>query len=301
MITKQSAGQLLQEFEETLAWIRSLGINLSIGRLSHYNKIAKLWTDIIEGKITAGHNFNSELISTVFEVPTFIDIYHAFKSTDCSSLNGLISKLEKAVDGPNHLSEENPASSTARNFLFEAIVTAKLHNPSQGLNAILDAPSDVGILFNKKKIWVECKRVSSEKKLRANISKACKQLKTTLEKHPQIGQRGLIAIDISKLITQPPPNFVFETEFESQIDEYSKLMLDEFIRANSSIWQETMKSHDERIVGTLLRLQIVATSREKNTPIYVAQWGINPRLNISLDDQRLMKDIVTRIQSVSVN
>ncbi len=297
MITKQSADQLKNEFNATLAWLHSLGINLSKGRLNHYNKIANLWIDILEGKTIAKEDFNSELISTVFEVPTFIDIYRAFKTTDCANLNGLISKLEKAVNGPTHLNDETSDSSRARNFLFEAITAAKLHNPSQGLNAILDAPSDVGFLINKKKVWVECKRVSSESNLQKNINKACQQLTTTLRKHPQIGQRGLIAMDISKLITRPPPNFLLVTEFENQIDNYSKAMLDEFIRANSSIWQQTIQSQDERIIGALLRLQIVATSREKNTPIYVAQWGINPRLNVGLDDQRLMKDIVTRIQS----
>ncbi|RUT67512.1 hypothetical protein D0817_26055, partial [Flavobacterium cupreum] len=78
-----------------------------------------------------------------------------------NQLASVIEKLRKGVNGPINAADETSESTAARNFLFEATVAAKAHRPDRGVEAILDAESDTGILINGKRIWVECKRVTT--------------------------------------------------------------------------------------------------------------------------------------------
>ncbi len=63
---------------------------------------------------------------------------------------------------PVNMSEETERSSTARNFLFEAVVASNLNLPD-GMSAILDAETDTGVSVGRYSIWIECKRIRNKK------------------------------------------------------------------------------------------------------------------------------------------
>ena len=65
---------------------------------------------------------------------------------------GRTSRYEKGVNGPITTADETSDSIAARNFIFEAAVAAKAHRPIDGIEAILDAKSDMGINLDGKKI-----------------------------------------------------------------------------------------------------------------------------------------------------
>ncbi|MES2932742.1 MAG: hypothetical protein V4805_04565 [Pseudomonadota bacterium] len=296
-IPKISNAEFLVNFEMALQWMQSLGIDISKGRLAEYKNAARSWVALLnrEQEQLADSDMHANVTSMAFEVPAFVDIYAAFKEEKPANLSGLIAKLRKAVAGPSQLASETSTSTGPRNFLFEAVTAAKVHNPSMNVTAILNAPSDTGFKMLGKNFWIECKRLSAEGQVLPNISKACKQLQRTLEMHPQTGQRGIIALDISKLVTPPPPKYILEVAVESEIGPYTNHIVDNYIRDHAYVWQQKFLNQDSRIIGALLRLSCIATTKDRRAYIYVQQWGINPRNNATLDDQRLMKEMVNKL------
>jgi hypothetical protein len=293
-IPKISNSKFLADLNDVLDWMRLLNVDIAQGRLTNYRRAAKHWVELVAGDLNEAGRLDlcREVTSAAFEVSAFFDIYSAFKDEKISNLGGIAAKLKKAVAGPVDLDTETSASNAARNFLFEAITAAKIHNPAMGVKTIFNAESDTGFELGTKRVWVECKRLSSAGQVQSNVSKACKQLKRTLDKHPQTGQRGVVALDISKLVTLPPPGHILELQQEADIGPRTEAMLDKYIKENSQEWQQKYLSQDSRIIGTLFRLSLIATSVDKEAYISVSQWGINPRRGIQIDDERLFHEMV---------
>jgi hypothetical protein len=296
-IPKISSERFLADLESAMQWMQSLGINISDGRMVDYRQAAKAWVELLNrgGREIEDLQVQPGVASATFEVPAFLDIHQAFKNEKLSTLGGLVAKLKKAVQGPSDFQNETHENSTARNFLFEAVTAAKVHNPAKGTRAILNAPSDTGFELGRFKVWIECKRIASQQQLGSRVAKACVQLKRTLERHPQTLQRGLVAIDISKLIILPPPQYVFEVALESEIGLHTARMVDKYIEDHWQEWEDEYVGKDPRIIGTMLRLTLIATSRDRVTYVHVSQWGINPRRGIQLDDERLLRDLAGRL------
>ncbi|MBY0411889.1 MAG: hypothetical protein K2Q97_17610 [Burkholderiaceae bacterium] len=109
-----------------------------------------------------------DFVSALFEIVEFTRIHEALQDVPPRELTSVIDKLKKAVNGPVDVANETPKSTAARNFLFEASVAAMAHRPARNVEAILNARSDTGIKIEGRKIWVECKRVTSEHALEGN-------------------------------------------------------------------------------------------------------------------------------------
>lgn len=292
-IPKQTSQEFLRKFDESIDWMRSLGVNVDQGRLTNYRTAAQQWVSMLDENREdrqRGIEHLPAITSAVYEVPQFLEIHAAFRGERIAHLGGIGAKLKKAIEGPVHLQSETEKSNGPRNFLFEAVTAARVHRPNNGSFTILNAPTDTGFILHKSSIWVECKRLTSEAQLKANVNKACRQLKRTIDKHPKINQRGLVALDVSKLITMPPPQYVFESPTESEIGPRSEAIIDQYIRDNSHVWEHEYTDQDSRIIGTLLRLSLIAVSKDVGKYVFVHQWGINPRRGIDIDDQKLLRE-----------
>ncbi|PIF13284.1 hypothetical protein [Janthinobacterium sp. 13] len=291
-IPKQTSQEFLRKFGESIDWMRSLGVNVDQGRLTNYRTAAQQWVSLLDEDRDrqGGLEHLPAITSAVYEVPQFLEIHAAFRGERIAHLGGLGAKLKKAIEGPVHLQNETEKSNGPRNFLFEAVTAARVHRPDNGSLTILNAPTDTGFTLHKSSIWVECKRLTSHAQLKSNVNKACRQLKRTIDKHPQINQRGLVALDISKLTTMPPPRYVFESPTEAEIGPRSQAIIDQYILDNGHVWEQEYADQDSRIIGTLLRLSLIAVSKDVGKYIFVHQWGVNPRRGIGIDDQRLLRE-----------
>ena len=291
-IPRQSSESFLENYTAALGWLDSLGIKVGQGRMLHYANVLQSWTSSYNSK-------NSELArelfpkfaSTIFEVPAFIDVYQAFRDIPRDQLGGIIEKLKNSVSGPYDSSVETPQSSNARNHLFEAVVASKIHRPDQQALVMLDAKSDTGFTLASKKVWVECKRVSSHKKLEANVRKACNQLDVILRRKLGASNRGLVAIDVSKLFY--PGDDLYVTENESQLEFSTESLLDRFIEDHSEVWQRVYQKKNQKILGTLFRFSVIATSEEDNLRVHTAQWAVNPRHGLSVAEQSFMQQLTS--------
>jgi hypothetical protein len=293
-IAAQSSQEFLNKFDAAMAWMRSMGVNVDQGRLASYRDAANNWAALqhADAPQETGDDLFADVTSAVFEVPQFLEIHAAFRDENIGRLGGIVAKLKKAIEGPVHLQNETVASNSGRNFLFEAVAASRVHRPEKGSSVIFNAPTDTGFTLSKSTIWIECKRISSANQVASNVTKACAQLQRTLDKHPKTNQRGLVALDISKLITLPPPKYIFKTSREAEIGPRTEAMIDDYINKQSAVWENIFVRADPRIIGVVLRLTAIATSKDIGKYIFVHQWGINPRRGIDINDERLLMEAV---------
>ncbi|MBK7490695.1 MAG: hypothetical protein KBF68_01160 [Nitrosomonas sp.] len=289
---------VFEQYMATMNWMAELGIKLKPGRTSHYEKIIEHWKDTYKTATTnERQQIFPDFVSSMFEISDFVSIYKAFGSIPVHQLTSVIEKLQKGVNGPINAADETPKSTDARNFLFEAVVAAKAHRPNKGIEAILNARSDTGISLNGKKIWVECKRVTTVNKIESNVRVASSQLESILAGEIGSGHRGIVALDVSKILNQGDQIFV--TRNDSELLASVDRIMDRFIEEHSHIWQQVYKRRHKKIIGTIIKFSFMASSETKNLLVYASQWAMNPRLGVAPSDEQIQRQLVAALATGS--
>jgi hypothetical protein len=294
-IPTASYEEIAHEYNTAIDWLKAIGIKVNPGRTTNYAKVIDYWKDAYKtaSEVEAKESL-PDFINSVFEIHDFIDIHNAFKNEPNSSLGGLSEKLQKGVNGPINSADETPKSTSARNFIFEALMAARSHHPTRGVNAILNADSDTGILIDKKKLWIECKRILSVSKIEANIKDASNQLERVLSKKIGTGNRGIVAIDVTKILN--PNSDLFVQKNDNTLKESIDRLMDQFISDNSNQWEKVYARRNKNIIGTIIRFSFMATSESRNLPVKANQWAINPSISASKTDRYLLKKLVFSIK-----
>lgn len=292
-IATQPYSKILDDYTATIEWMERLGVKIGSGRAAQY---AKEFAWIEENYQTAPQDqvrFPS-FINTTFEIYELVAIYHALKNLEMEEAKFLVTKLQKTVNGPIDRTCENENTSVARNFLFELAVAARNHQPAKQLSVIANAKSDVGIRYNKNKILVECKRITNPEAIEKHVKKAAKQLDGELKKQLGSSKFGLVAIDISKLFTNGGDLYVAGND--DVLSRGSSELMNSFINQYNHTWQRVLAKHP-KILGVIVRFSFMGMSEERNLPVYVSEWAINPRDGISLNHQDMLKRLVHDIKS----
>lgn len=287
---------VFDQFSAAMRWMAGLGIKLHPGRTSHYERIIGYWKYAYKtATVDEGRQKFPDFVSSMFEVFDFVSIYRAFKDIPPTQLTSLIGKLQKGVNGPINAADETQDSTTARNFLFEAVVAAKVHRPDKGIEAIFDARSDAGISLNGKKLWIECKRVTTVERIKSNTRKASSQLETILAGGMGSGHRGIVALDVSKILNSGDKILVARSDKEllASVDR----LMDKFIEEHSHIWQRVYEGRQKKIIGTIVRFSFMASSEGRNLLVHTSQWAVNPRLGIATSDEQIQRQLVTLLKT----
>ncbi len=295
-IPTESYEAVFEQYSAAMRWMAGLGIKLSLGRTSHYEKIVGHWKDAYKtATADEGRQIFPDFVSSMFEVFDFVSIYNAFMDVPAHQLTSVIEKLQKGVNGPINAADETADSTAARNFLFEAAVAAKAHRPNKGIEAILDARSDTGISLNGKKIWVECKRVTTIDRIESNARKASSQLETALAGEVGSGHRGIVALDVSKILNRGDKIFVTRNDNEllASVDR----TMDQFIEEHSRIWERVYERRHKKIIGTIIKFSFMASSEARNLLVHASQWAMNPRLGVATSDEQLQRQLVATLAS----
>lgn len=285
---------IFDQYSAAMSWMAGLGIKLNPGRTSHYEKVVGHWKDAYKtATADEGRQIFPDFVSSMFEVFDFVNIYKAFDGVPAHQLTSVVQKLQKSVNGPINATDETPDSTAARNFLFEASVAAKAHRPDKGIEAILDARSDTGISLNGKKLWVECKRVTTVDKIESNARKASHQLETILAGEIGSGHRGIVAMDVSKILNRG--DTIFVTRNDNELLASVDRIMDQFIQKHSHIWQRVYERRHRKIIGTIIRFSFMASSEDRNLLVHASQWAMNPRLGIAMSDEQIQRQLVATL------
>lgn len=285
-----------EELSSTIEWIESLGLDPNRGRISQYHRNLGHWKDnYLSANDEDVRNGFAEFINAIQDADDLVAVYRKFHTLPPSQLESIKEKLSKALNGPVRRQDEQPRTTIARNFLFEALVAARLHHPERGVMAMLDAKTDTGFKAGKNKVWVECKRITSFNKLEANIRDASEQLEKAFKRHPGSAHKGLVAIDISKLANDGSKILVKPDENTLRAD--MGRYVEHFIEQQRQQWEKVYKNRDKRIMGTLVRLSTMASVEEKNLPTVATEWVVNPRDRLPEADQNFLLQLASTLDS----
>lgn len=294
-IPTKSYETIFEEYSAAIDWMQVLGVKISPSRTSHYKKIVEHCKNTYKTASTEEiKKIYPDFVSAMFEIHDFMDIYNAFKNVPPEQLTSIVDKLHKAVRGPRNAADELHSSAAARNFLFEVVVAARANRPDRAMKAILSAKSDSGINFEDKNYWVECKRITSPDKVESNVRKASSQLERILKKQVGTGHRGIVALDVTKIIN--PKNNIYVSKNDSELLNSVDRLMDKFIKEYSPTWQKVYKRRDKKIVGTIVRLAFMASSEARNILVHTSQWGFNPRLEISKSNDQTLRHLVATLK-----
>lgn len=297
-IPTQDYELIFEQYAAAVRWMEGLGVKLNMGRTEHYARVIQHWTDAYRTtSVEEGRKMYPDFFSSIFEVHDFISIHKAFGGVPTQDLGSIIHKLQLAVNGPINAVDETPDSATARNILFEATVAAKVHRPDRGIEAILDARSDTGIRLDGKRLWVECKRVTSLNGIESNARKASRQLENALKADESEGSRGIVALDISKILNLGDK--VYVARDDKELITSVGCIMDDFIRDHSEIWQRVYQRRHKKIVGTIIRFSFMATLEARNILVYVSEWVVNPRQGCISADEQVQRRLVEALALAS--
>lgn len=295
-IPTQTYEAIFEQYSAAMRWMEGLGIKLSPGRASHYEKIIGYWKDAYKSAtVDEGQKIFPDFVSSMLEVFDFVNIHKAFEGLPPHKITSIIERLQKGVNGPINAASETPASTTARNFLFEAAVAAKAHRPDRGIEALLDSRSDTGISLSGKKIWVECKRVTTVDKIERNVRKASNQLETILAGTVGSGHRGIVALDVSKILNRGDKIFVARNDDEL-LTSVDHIMV-RFIEEHAHIWERIYERRHKKIIGTIIKFSFMASSEARSLLVHASQWAINPRLGLATSDEQIQRQLVAVLTS----
>ncbi len=300
-IETNTYNSIADNYNNAISWMKNIGVRISSGRTQHYLKVMNHWRDNYKSASdTLAKDIFPDFVSATAEIDSFIKIHQAFKDEPPGNLSSIKTKLQKGVNGPLNAEDEKPKTTEARNFIFEALVAAKFHNPEQNIFTILTASTDTAVMYEKKKIWIECKRVTSEKNLENNIRKASNQLDQQLSKKVgkkvHLGNKGLVALDFSKILHSGDHLLVKPNDAEL-LDSVGKIT-ETFIAQHSGLWNKIFESKNKRIVGTLVHFSTMATSEERNLLVTVSDWGVNPKVSTSKYNNTLLRNFATIVNNI---
>lgn len=284
-VRRISASTIAADFSAALYWMAGLGINCETGRLRKYSESIARWSSMqANDDDFVRHTLSTGDRSAILEAAQFTDVYLAFKSTPAQDLKAIIGKLKKAVSGPPDAQNESENSSTARNFLFEAVLAAKTHCPNQGVHVTFDSPGDSGLVFHSRRIAIECKRLRSLNKLDTRVRDACNQLSKAINGGPPHFDYGMVAVELSRILAMNQ-----SLRSEESVAKHSAAALDEFIATHSNTWQKVYREKDSRILGTIFRVSCFIQSETDGLWILATEWALNPRNHSGCNKTRIMK------------
>lgn len=290
LIDSRPYDDLLNQYRSSTRWLEGLGLNIGNKRVERYSKFLEYLTGNYKTlEVEEYRKIYPEAVNTLYEVTAISEIYESLNKIPIEDLGGVIGKLKKAITGPDHSIDETASSQEARNYLFEVITIARLHKPENKLFAMLNAKTDTGIDFLNKKIYIECKRIHSVNNLEKNIRDASNQLKKVISGKIGSGKRGLIALDVSKLIN-PEFNLLVQPTERSLLNSLSMLVGD-FISDNNHIWNKVIREKSNKIYGVIIRVSVMGVSEDRNLLVTCSQWGLNPRNDAKEIDNLLLREL----------
>ncbi|MFS1431047.1 hypothetical protein LMH73_029105 [Vibrio splendidus] len=193
-------------------------------------------------KLTSDLDFHS----IMYDVLELLSIYNGLNSL---SDENLVETLQVMVGGRVRkgllVGDER-----ARNFEFELKIISHYNRP--GFNLDLSTNTDLIVEnYQGTRVLIECKRLTSSKKLEKRIKEASKQLNKKYKSHG--GTKGIIYLDVTNLINT---NFkLIKAETTVDAENFIRQKIEEFAEKHHHLW---CSIENIKTVGVILYLSLPA-------------------------------------------
>ena len=251
-ITPHTLQEIAEDYEAAVSWLASAGFPIERGRLAEYRKaVDTLATDFpAHGWGDLSDAARRDLVcTTLLEVREMISIYRGLSGLDDPAATR---DIKLYLKGPFSAVCEMPhnASNRPRNIGFELYLNALF--AYAGFKPVYGTNADLSFNVEDQVFFVEAKRPTNAMAAADLISDANKQLTRRLNERHSHKAKGIIALDLTKIIN--PESKVLPVLNEAHLYD---LMFNEDRRqigALSEVWHS--KKH-KRVVGVLLHYRLL--------------------------------------------
>jgi hypothetical protein len=66
--------------------------------------------------------------------------------------------------------------------------------------------------------------------------------------------------------------------------------MNDLIERFSPVWQKVYERRDRKVIGTIARFAFMSISEERNLLVHTTQWGVNPRVSKSGQNENIQKE-----------
>ncbi len=241
--------------------MESFSINYSKTRLGEYKKDFSLFLNPDRKNIPADDLELSKEFYVFMQAQTeavqLIRLMNTYQDRACE---GFLVTFKKTILGLKLRRDAiNITQDSARDFAFELSIASRFIKG--GFTVDLTDVADLIVDINGKKLFIECKRIRSKRKLIKRVKHANtqigKRLKSCISKKP----RGLIALDLTDII-----NPISSIVICSNINEFYRSSIDsikQYVIENS----ETLKpKHNKQCLGILCEKTSIGLLIGEETP-----------------------------------
>jgi len=129
------------------------------------------------------------------------------------------------------------------------------------------------------------------------VKDASSQFENMIRKKIGSGHKGIVALDVSKFFN--PGDKIYKSKNDLELVFSINQMMDKFIEENSNIWERVYSRRCRSIIGTIVRFSFMSVAEERNLLVTTSQWGLNPRQSVSDADERVLTNLVTKLDDGS--
>lgn len=242
MLITEKPDAILKYLHEASTWFHKHNIDTNATRfeliLNNFGKITSFFKESSINEYINNYGFENYFFSLIDAI-SFIDVYNGLNKYKGSLPK---SKIRESLRGPLIPNDEilGNANVNSRNYFFELEVASKLLLAGIKVNGF----NDVNVMFEKNKIFIECKRLLTKSNIGHNISYAFTQLSRKLSDKTD---KGIIALSFDKAY-----NFDDKLLATDSIDEIQRRLNDIgniFIKDYSHLW---INCDNVKIIGIIL-------------------------------------------------
>lgn len=252
-VTLHEIKELSLDFNAAVNWVASVGFPIERGRVSEYKKILTKVADRFEvhrwGDLE-DQEYAKQVCTVLLEIRELVSIHRGLSEiSDPADLHA----IRHFLKGPFSSSDESSKNSSnrPRNIGFELYLTALFAYAK--LMPIYGTDADLCFEHNNHTFFVEAKRPMFSHSINSAIKDANKQLTRRLKDTQKTMTRGLIALDLSKVIN--PRGKVMPIKDTHHLDRLMNGETQLQINALARCWH---KGRNDKTVGVLLHFRVLA-------------------------------------------
>src|SRR5699024_6201621 len=117
------------------------------------------------------------------------------------------------------------------------------------------------------------------------------QLEEVFKKKAGSGHRGMVALDVSKILN--PGDRIYVRENDAHLLQSVDRLMNDLIERFSPVWQRVYERRNRKVIGTIVRFAFMSTSEERNLMVHTAQWGLNPRVGTSVQNEKTQEELAS--------
>lgn len=276
------------KLDEACCWLDRLGISYSRSRVGKYRHIFEsLSRNQSNGTLDnfyKEHSFES-WVNAAIEVDELVRIYDGLNMVDSIDLS---TRLEDSLKG-HELYIMDGKDRSGRDFGFELSIASKF--VAAGYSVDFGDDADLRLNYNDTTLFVECKRLKSDKKIQKRIKEGIKQLHKRYSSSPDpVNARGILAISIGKVVNQNLGLLEGET-FEDLGKKASRYNM-AFIEKYKKYWQLHV---DQRTLGAVVVLNCPGVVVNNKLLTTIHEVSMNNSVPMQSNEYQLLLNIAKSV------